>query len=322
MIEPNPPLPSVPDDGDNLDALDINTQPSDLNGPIFFSLNASFNELVEQGAAGEIPNIGSAQQNQVSPADILVAFPDEGPRLYLSAQRLGLHPLFDDVDALALFDPDQDGEFDEQIDQVFFSVRRGSQVVGQLDSALGIPIAPGDILTLPGPPTDFSQPFPPPEVVVLAEDLGLLADRIPRDPFGDVLLTTENRVAAIADPLPDDLDALSLGIQDGDMNCNFRWDSGDVSAFQLALESAGLYESQFGLICSGNAALHGDVSMDGRFDFQDIEDFKRIMSNAGTLSAAQVEAMFAATVPEPANRLAFFFIALLQILTWQRNHRT
>lgn len=108
-------------------------------------------------------------------------------------------------------------------------------------------------------------------------------------------------VVNIADPTADDLDALSLGIQDGDMNCNAEWDSADVAAFALALKSSLRYESTFFSDCFGPSELHGDLNLDGRFGFQDIEDFVRIMSNAGALEPAALEALFESNVREPAQ---------------------
>ena len=304
LVEPNPPntLPSNP--GDNLDALDVNTDIRDLEGPIFFSLDAAFPDPAEQLEPGTGPNIGSAQQNDVSGADILVSLPDQRqPQVYLSAQQLGLDPLADDVDALAIMDAAQDGVFDFTNDQVLFSVRRGSQIVGQLDAEFQLPIAPGDILTVPFAPRQ------PPAIVVPAEALGLNANR------------NLDLIAPVVDPLPDDLDALSLGIQDGDMNCNFFWDAGDVAAFALALESTAKYEQDFIATCFGPAELHGDVNMDGRFGFQDIEDFVRILGNSGAISPAQVEAILARHVPEAICPSACLAIVLMVVTRKMRSIR-
>ncbi|MBL8897951.1 MAG: hypothetical protein JNM84_10010 [Planctomycetes bacterium] len=57
-------------------------------------------------------------------------------------------------------------------DQIFFSVTPDSPIVGTLDSALGQPINPGDILTTP------ASPGLPPRIVVLGELLGLRTVRI------------------------------------------------------------------------------------------------------------------------------------------------
>lgn len=290
LIEPNPPDTLEFDAGDNLDALDVNTVDADLVGPIFFSLDAAFADPLEELNPPQGPNIGSAQQNGLSGADILVSMPSQPAQIFLQAQQLGLDPLADDLDALALTDVALDGVFDPSEDQVLYSVRRGSQIIGQIDSALGLPIAPADILTLP------LEPNRPPAILIPAEAFGLNANR-------DLGL-----IAPIADPHPDDLDALSLGLQDGDMNCNYEWDPEDVAAFALALESSAKYETEFFDDCFGPAELHGDLNMDGRFGFQDIEDFVRVISNSGTLDQGQVEGILARTVPEPATILLSFWI--------------
>ena len=282
LIEPNPPDSVQFDTGDNLDALNVNTHPMDLAGPIYFSLDAGFPDPAEPLDPPLGPNIGSAQQNGFSGADVLVSLPDQPTRIFIEAQQLGLNPLGDDLDALALLDADGNVEFDPQIDQVLFSVRRGSQVIGQIDAEFGIPISAADILSIP------FDPSLPPSIFLPAEALGLNVNR-------DIGL-----VAPVAYPLPDDLNALSLGLQDGDMNCNFAWDTADVTAFALALESATEYENEFFATCFGPAALHGDLNLDGRFGFQDIEGFVRVISNSGVLEAGQVAA-FLQGVPEPSG---------------------
>jgi hypothetical protein len=79
-------------------------------------------------------------------------------------------------------------------DRIFFSVARRSPIVGTPDSRFGIPINPGDILE---PPAAGSPAGTPPRIVVLAEIIGLRADRIA--PFD---------LSAM-----DDLDALELHTQ-------------------------------------------------------------------------------------------------------------
>jgi len=56
-------------------------------------------------------------------------------------------------------------------DMVLFSVRRGSALVGQTDSLLGLPIEPGDIL--------FNPPGPGqrPRILIAAENMGLATER-------------------------------------------------------------------------------------------------------------------------------------------------
>jgi hypothetical protein len=167
LIEPNPPTPGLqPDPGDNLDAVDVDTTFLDLAGAIFFSLDAAFPDPLEALPA----NTGTALANGFSGADVLWSFAGAAaPALAIPAASLGLD-LFgfdtDDLDALA-FD-DADGSLSlTPGDTLYFSVRRGSAVIGLGDSAFGMPIEEGDILM---PPTVAGAP---PAIFIAAEALGL-----------------------------------------------------------------------------------------------------------------------------------------------------
>ena len=164
LIEPNPPTPFlVPDPGDNLDALDVDTSLADLGGAIYFSLDSFFPDLLEVSPPA---NSGTALGNGFSGADVLVSFAGGLPFVAIPAFTLGLD-LFgfdtDDLDALVAADTTGDGA----LDTVYFSVRRGSAVIGAPDSAFGLPIEEGDILTLP------FAPGLPPAIFIAAEALGL-----------------------------------------------------------------------------------------------------------------------------------------------------
>ena len=65
-------------------------------------------------------------------------------------------------------------------DVILFSVRRGSAVIGELDSMLGIPIVEGDILSPPDEEGD------PPAIFVPAEALGLVSARGKEEPGDDL----------------------------------------------------------------------------------------------------------------------------------------
>lgn len=227
LKEPNPYNSPVDDEGDNLDAMDLRTSSSDLNGPVFYSLDAAFVDWAETGAVP--PNTGSAAANFVSGADILMVTPGTGAiaTIYASAATLGLDLAegegSDDVDALALFD-NGDGVFDAnqanpgldstESDQIYFSVRRGSAVIGRIDSRLGIPITEADILTVPqaGGLSPYPAIFVPGEAMLLwtsrrdsvpatltYDDLNALDRFIPRNqPVGtkdDVTILPEVTVA-------------------------------------------------------------------------------------------------------------------------------
>jgi hypothetical protein len=79
------------------------------------------------------------------------------------------------------------------VDLIFFSIRRGSAVIGLPDSIFGAPIVEGDILVPPA--IGGGSPFP--GIWVAAEALGLWTMRPPFGPteFG---------------PFSDDLDALDV----------------------------------------------------------------------------------------------------------------
>ena len=177
LTDVNSPSPGFPDAGDNLDALDMNTRPGDLTGPIFFSLDSSFTDPLEG-----IPNRGTAGFNGFVGGDVLaVSSPGGSPVRYASASMLGLDQFgedTDDVDAIAL-QHDGDSKFEpygvNPDDRLYFSVRRGSAIIGS-DDAFGMPIEPGDILLPPFAPQGL------PRIAVMAEDLGLATSRSGQTP--------------------------------------------------------------------------------------------------------------------------------------------
>ncbi|MFG0252717.1 MAG: hypothetical protein ACF8NJ_07595 [Phycisphaerales bacterium JB038] len=198
LIEPNTPTFGLPDQGDNLDALDMDTSralwddPAGLGGPVYFSLDADFADPYEPGA-----NTGSALLNGgFSGGDVLVTYPGAGgPVVYAPAVMLGLdfHGYdTDDLDALVLWE-NGDGMFTPSMqpydwlagvsDMLLFSVRRGSAVIGTIDSLLGLPIEEGDILMPPVAGTAT------PGIFIAAENLGLATVRsgLNQQQFGDDL---------------------------------------------------------------------------------------------------------------------------------------
>jgi hypothetical protein len=187
LVEPNPPTPNmVPDPGDNLDALDIDTAFSDLGGPIYFSLDSAYIDPLEIGPV----NSGTAASNGFSGADVLWSFAGGAPALAIPAASLGLDLAgydTDDLDALSFNDADGSGTLTPG-DTLYFSVRRGSLVIGAPDSAFGMPIEEGDILMPP------AGPGLPPALFIAAEALGLGTSRSgTAGPFG-----------------PDDVDAIDV----------------------------------------------------------------------------------------------------------------
>jgi hypothetical protein len=129
---------------------------------------------------GTPPVPDTAGLERVSPADVLMGRRGAPHRLYARSRMLGLDPQRDDIDALIIGENGQPGyqmpprpfEWSSQAhDMVIFSVRRGSAIIGTPDSALGLPITEGDLLTAPG------HTGGPPAIVATAESLGLRADR-------------------------------------------------------------------------------------------------------------------------------------------------
>ena len=179
LIEPNPAASGLPDHGDNLDAFDNDTTLADVLGMLYFSLDAGFVDPLE----GTPVNSGSATPFGVSPADVLVLPPGGIPVTVIDASVLGLDlegPGTDDLDALIFHDADDSVSLTNG-DVILFSVRRGSAVIGELDSMLGIPIVEGDILSPPDEEGD------PPAIFVPAEALGLATARGSQESGGDEL---------------------------------------------------------------------------------------------------------------------------------------
>jgi hypothetical protein len=180
LIEPSPPNTTPNAFGDNLDALD--TLPFIGIPPVaFFSLDsAGFDPITA------LPHNGSAAAHGFTGADVLVSMPGGiGPILYAPGAALGLNLVpalnLDDLDALILWE-NGDGFFQPSqapfdwltgaTDQLLFSVRRGSAVIGMPDSIFGIPIEAGDILTTPLP-TFMGGVSPFPGIFIAAENIGL-----------------------------------------------------------------------------------------------------------------------------------------------------
>jgi hypothetical protein len=196
LREPAFPTVGQIDSGDNLDAWDLDQSPPPgifgtvwLND-VYFSLDSAFQDPLE---VSQPYNTGTAQANGFLGGDVLVTTNPGGPAaLFASSFALGLNHSGgddDDLDALVLAE-NGDGVYTPPTapyswvggvtDMLLFSVRRGSAVIGQLDSLLGLPIEEGDILMPATTPGGF------PGIFVPAEALGLLTIRThgPNLPFG------------------------------------------------------------------------------------------------------------------------------------------
>ncbi len=206
LLEPNPPAGGAPfDQGDNLDAVDVDTSLADLHGPVFFSMDSFFADPIEGAPA----NTGTAMSNGFVGGDVVVT-PAIGSGLigvYAPALTLGLDTFgsdTDDLDALILRD---DGAvdavglpyFNPGKDFILFSVRRGSAIIGTPDSRLGLPIEEGDVLTIPATGSFV------PQIYIPAESMGLMTARY-NGAVGDELDALD-----LAVPEPASLALLGLG---------------------------------------------------------------------------------------------------------------
>lgn len=166
--------------GDDLDALD-----DDVPDPwlpqttcTYFSLDSAFVDPLTL-----MSNSGSAAANGFVGGDVLRSCPGCAPSVYAPAALLGLDLAgadTDDLDGLALRENGIAGyqrsftPYDwttGQTDMLFFSVRRGSAIVGVPDSVFGLPIEPGDILFPTG------AVGAPPGIWMRAENIGLATAR-------------------------------------------------------------------------------------------------------------------------------------------------
>jgi hypothetical protein len=170
LIEPGAPTVGIlPDAGDNLDAVDMDTTFADLTGPVYFSLDSLFPDPLEVPPA----NAGTAAALGFSGADVLVSMAGGVPAIAIPAAVMGLDlggAGTDDLDALIYNDADLSGGFSAG-DSVYFSVRRGSAVIGVADSFYGVPIEEGDVLTLP------TAAGAPPAIFIPGEVMGLATAR-------------------------------------------------------------------------------------------------------------------------------------------------
>jgi len=214
LVEPSPPALGYVDAGSNLDALDVDAEDADAF-PIYFSLDSSYWDPVE---LYDLSGSAHFQDPRWSGADVLMVSTSGGPAtVYAAAARLGLdrHGIdTDDLDALILVENGKPGyqpsatiqpPFDwvhGSTDMLLFSVRRGSQVIGEYDCTGAYAIEEGDILA---PPPMGSGP---PCVLITGDNLGL-----------------STRRSGLGNPA-DDIDGLDLA---PDCNVNNRPDYWDIA---------------------------------------------------------------------------------------------
>jgi len=223
LKEPNLPAPGPIDMGDNQDAMDIVEPGTATTSAVYFSLDGGMFD----GREG-IPNSNAAAANSVGAADIFVNA-GGGMALWAGAPSLGLDlvaPLTDDIDALILWENGNGvadvapGPYGWQngMDMIIFSVRRGSAVIGRPDSQFGLPIEEGDLL-IP-PVAGGASPFP--AIFIPAEALGLLTVRSHGVSLGDDLDAADHISGNLFDCDSDGLEdaiAIAMGLViDADQN--------------------------------------------------------------------------------------------------------
>lgn len=287
---------------DDVDAMDLNTTPKPfVDGRIYFSLDSAFGTNYGTAAEQTDPNDGKCFDEVMGAsgctgAHVFVhrsAVTTNG--VYATPADLGLmDDDSDDLDGLALREVGttamERDDFDSSMDEIYFSVRRGSAIIGTLDSRLGWPIHEADILTIPASGESV------PQIVIPAESLGLIVDRFAAGGGG-------------SDDSRPDVSAISWGdsaTAHGDMDGDSVASSDDVGLFVIALRSDDAYVDNF--VPFSSAAYQGDISGDSYFDFDDIPWFEAVMFNQGILPgagslAAFIERLALDSSPEPSTAL-------------------
>ncbi|MEQ8211203.1 MAG: PEP-CTERM sorting domain-containing protein [Lacipirellulaceae bacterium] len=315
LVEKNPPTVGVlPDEGDNLDAWDMDTPVSqnEFPGNVYFSLDSFYPEPFEPGPP---VNTGTAIANGFVGGDVLVSdLSGAPPSLFADSRFLGLNGGMpgqgqndldvDDLDALVLwnndnpeYDPvtgpyswlDPSGE-GEGTDMLLFSLRRDSALLTTptLDAlGSGLEITEGDILVpvLVGPGTWA------PGIFINAEALGIDTVRS----GGGTSWGVPNPRYEGEDIWDDELDALDVTmVEAATPDANFDNDLDvDGTDFLTWQEN---YPTMFG-------ATNGTGDADGDGDV-DLADLGIWQSQYGILPAPAVAV--ASAVPEPTSVLLLF----------------
>ncbi|MFT6830304.1 MAG: hypothetical protein ACJAZN_000458 [Planctomycetota bacterium] len=185
LVEPIIPNTSSTDSGDNIDAINYGTEFVLGQDVLFFSLES---DMVRCGGEGGLFNSADAQPianstTNARASDVLLVQPGTGSApvfRYASGQELGLDLEgvgTDDIDAVMVVENGQPGyqapsslyewESANPSDLILFSVRCGSEVVGEIDLVTNRIIGEGDILI------KLANTQGPPQVFIPAEALGL-----------------------------------------------------------------------------------------------------------------------------------------------------
>ena len=313
LIEANPPsVGALPDEGDNLDAWDIDTPVRGENNPegegqggrsVYFSLDSHFPEPFEPGPP---VNTGTAVANGYVGGDVLVSeLTGAAPSLFADSRFLGLNggkPFdspndldVDDLDALVLWNNDNP-EYDpvtgpyswtEGTDMLLFSLRRNSALLQTptLDAlGSGMEITEGDILV----PVQIGPDEWAPGIFINAEALGIATVRSGQGKSWGV----SNPRYEGEDIWDDELDALDVQqVEAPILDANFDNDL-DVDGIDFLTWQEN-FPTAFG---ATNGT--GDADGDG-----DVDQMDRAIwhSQYGVMPAPPVMAITA--VPEPTSML-------------------
>lgn len=304
LREPNAPT-IPPDPGDNLDGLALGALPGPA-GRVYFSLDACFPD-----PAG-FPNSCSAQFQGVEPGAVLRKDLAGGLTVYAQASQLGLDlagPGMDDLDALILWD-NGDGIYqpalapydwaDGSSDMLLFSVRRGSQVVGQTDSIFGIPIMPSDLLIPPfGGPGLLAAGRP--GIFFAGETMGLSTSR----PGGGGLVDELDAGASKDEPV---YDCNANGVEDSvDIA---KGSSPDANGNGIPDECEITY-STYCACSTGSGPCGNDYPSGGCTNSTGVG---ALLSSSGTTSYEEDDLVLTAT-QLPANKLGIWLMAAGQTFT-------
>ncbi len=319
LVEPNPPsVGGLADEGDNLDAWDLDTPVSRNEFPpsVYFSLDSHFPEPFEPGPP---VNTGTAVANGFVGGDVLVSdLSGAAPGLFADSRFLGLNggmPFdspndldVDDLDALVLWNNDNP-EYDpvtgpyswmEGTDMLLFSLRRNSELLQTptLDAlGSGMEITEGDILV----PVQISATEWAPGIFINAEALGIATVRS----GGGKSWGVKNPRYEDRDIWDDELDALDVQqVEAPILDANFDNDS-DVDGIDFLTWQQN-FPTAFG---ASNAT--GDADGDG-----DVDQMDRAIwhSQYGVTPAPPIMA-----VPEPSSLLLGICAAALIPATRKRS---
>lgn len=316
LVEKNPPSVGVlPDEGDNLDAWDLDTPvfPNEFPSSVYFSLDSVFPEPFEPGPP---VNTGTAVANGFVGGDVLVSeLSGAAPSLFADSRFLGLNGGMpgqgpgeidrDDLDALVLWNNDNP-EYDpvtgpyswlnptgegEGTDMLLFSLRRGSALLTTptLDAlGSGLEITEGDILVpvMVGPGTWA------PGIFINAEALGIETVRS----GGGSKWGVPNPRYEGEDLWDDELDALDVTMIDAArLDANFD-DDLDVDGIDFLT-----WQKNFPTLFGATNAT-GDADGDGDVELADLGVWQ---AQYGIMPAPAVAV--ASAVPEPTSLLLVLF---------------